>query len=210
MIISHKYKFIYIRNPKTGSTSIENYLKKIDPQCFSSDEDIKPYGHQTYEEIKEMLPEEIFNNYFKFTFFRNPKDWIISQFAHNVNFCYSDFDQLKLICNDDGYLDKSENNIIDVNNIITLYTILKRWFKRETQLFWVNSNLDFIGQFEKLNENLEVIKKKLNIYSDEPLNKLNINHSERYKLSEDAKKIVEILYKKDIEYYNQLFIPLNI
>ena len=205
MIISHKYKFIYIKNPKSGSTSIEKYLKNIDPDCISTNEDIKPYGHETYEEIKELLSKEIFDNYFKFTFFRNPINWFISQFAYNAKYCFSDYYNLEIICNKDGYIEKPENNIMDVENIVNTYILLKKWFEKETQLYWINENLDFIGQFENIDNDFEIIKKKLNINSDNKLPKLNNNNSDNFRLSEDGEKIVKIIYKKDIELYDKLF-----
>lgn len=206
MIISHKYRFIYIRNPKTGSTSIENYLKRIDPDCIYSDETTIPYGHQTYEQIKNILSDKIFNNYYKFGFMRNPKDWFVSQYVNNMVLDYSHerFEQISLLLND-GKLNVPDNNLIEPNDFIIFYIMLDKWFNTTSQLLWINEHLDFIGKFENLIEDFEKIKKFLNINNDEQLPKLNNNNSYNYQLSEETEKIFNILYKKDIDFYNSYF-----
>ena len=77
MIISHKYKCIFIRVPKCLSTSVEDFFIKLDPDCISSDNEV-PYGHQTAKQVRQMVTEDEWNSYFKFTFFRNPEKRFIN------------------------------------------------------------------------------------------------------------------------------------
>ena len=66
--INHEYKFIFIENPKSGSTTIYKALEKI----FGSNQRKTPEeAHKTCREIKEMLPTE-WETYLKITTWRDP------------------------------------------------------------------------------------------------------------------------------------------
>lgn len=119
MIISHKYKFIFIKTNKTAGTSIEIALAKFcgkddiitpndpkdeairkqlnypGPQNYAAPfyeyrfrslyrliqrQKKKPrfYHHMPATEIKALIDERVWNDYYKFCFERNPWDRIIS------------------------------------------------------------------------------------------------------------------------------------
>ena len=106
MIVSHKYKFIFIKTKKTAGTSLEILLSKF---CGDSDiitpiseedeaireqrgyktaqnykvelesgETVELYSHASAELIKKAVGEEIWASYYKFCFERNPWEKIIS------------------------------------------------------------------------------------------------------------------------------------
>ena len=103
MIISHKYKFIFIKSFKTAGTSLEIALSKfcdkedVITPLISEDESIRKKlnyrGPQNYQdmtehmsaqEIKQKIDPEIFHNYLKFVTVRDPFDQIISAYYwHN-------------------------------------------------------------------------------------------------------------------------------
>lgn len=91
MIISHKYKFIFIKTRKTAGSSIERYLVDHylgpDDICTGSDVDGMPAmniqegvnGHCGWRWIKKHYPYE-WANYYKFAVERNPWDAMISRY----------------------------------------------------------------------------------------------------------------------------------
>ncbi|CAH9017712.1 sulfotransferase family protein [Candidatus Nitrosacidococcus sp. I8] len=108
MVISHKYQFIFIKNGKTASTSIEVFLSQI---CSDSDiftpiyPAVAPHTPRNYEgfynrmtsaEIRDQIGERTWKNYFKFCVERNPWDKIISyyhmaKFRANGNLSLDEF-----------------------------------------------------------------------------------------------------------------------
>ena len=98
MIISHKYKFIFIKTRKTAGTSIEVFLSGV---CGENDV-VGPLGpaeeshrprnyknlrglnvhteHAAAGRIKSCISKSVWNNYFKFCVERNPWDKAISYY----------------------------------------------------------------------------------------------------------------------------------
>ncbi|MES2818601.1 MAG: sulfotransferase family 2 domain-containing protein, partial [Pseudomonadota bacterium] len=95
MIISHQYKFIFIKTRKTAGTSIEAFLS----QCCGPDDIFTPitpsvashqprnhagfYNHISGHEVRARLGCEQWESYFKFCVERNPWDKVLS-FYHFV------------------------------------------------------------------------------------------------------------------------------
>lgn len=94
-IISFHYKYIFIANPKTGSTSIHDLLSKkyTKPGDIIAKKSIheKPIGkHDTYEKIKQYLTEKNQNidDFYIFSFIREPFKRLISSFNYELNCGY--------------------------------------------------------------------------------------------------------------------------
>jgi len=105
-LVSHKYKFIYLKTFKTASSSTYQFFSKY---CAEPGASIEIMGSETpcvsewgivgthYEcrnvnnwgahinakEVKDALGEEVFDNYYKFTTVRNPFQTAVSAFRHN-------------------------------------------------------------------------------------------------------------------------------
>ena len=78
MIISYKYKFVFIHIPKTAGTLIKNIIvTKIDPDC-------KLYVHHTINDIINMDIYEKIKDFKFFTIIRNPLDLIISNYNYII------------------------------------------------------------------------------------------------------------------------------
>ncbi len=97
MLISLKYKFLFIHIAKTGGTSIRSALQRYrwrDTGCWWAslcNRISSLWGHRIGVKIprhaktiaaKEMLPKETFDSLFKFAFVRNPWDLQVSSWHH--------------------------------------------------------------------------------------------------------------------------------
>lgn len=97
MLLSHKYNFLFVHVAKTGGTSVRDALQKYrwqDPYylpIFIASKmsgilghklGIKFPRHSKIIAAKEMLPQEFFDQLFKFVFVRNPWDLQVSSFHH--------------------------------------------------------------------------------------------------------------------------------
>jgi hypothetical protein len=105
MIVSHKYRFIFLRTEKTASTSMISALQGIlgenDVQASS---DRPPWAkfspihhralrrhcpqwfglhtHATASQVRDVIGRKIFDSYYKFVVERNPWDRQVSLYAH--------------------------------------------------------------------------------------------------------------------------------
>lgn len=93
MIISHKYKLIFVKTKKTSGSTLEFLLSsRLGPKdiCTGSERDGTSKvntnisnGHMNLSKIKKIFPKE-FENYYKFSIERNPWDKVVSSyFWHN-------------------------------------------------------------------------------------------------------------------------------
>lgn len=96
MIISHKYRFIFVKTLKTAGTSIEVFLSQhcgpldivtpilphVEPHIPRNHEGF--FNHMPAVEIRQRLPEKIWQSYFKWCVERNPWDKVLSYF-HMMN-----------------------------------------------------------------------------------------------------------------------------
>jgi len=97
MILSHKYKFIFVKTFKTAGTSIEVFLSQL---CGPLDivtpikPHVEPYVTRNYEgyinhmpaaDIRDRIDPHVWCEYFKFCVERNPWDKTLSHY-HMTNF----------------------------------------------------------------------------------------------------------------------------
>ena len=90
MIVSHKYKFVFIHIPKCAGTSIRNRLQELDPEAISYwGQEWTPHvgrhvdvAHQPIEAlIKHSDFIRVLREYFVFAFVRNPYERFLSSIA---------------------------------------------------------------------------------------------------------------------------------
>jgi hypothetical protein len=103
MLVSHRKHFIYTKTAKTAGTSVESYFEKYCmpegewKETHLSEEYVSDtgiigyrgsrgkgltyYNHMSADSIRNLVGQDIWNSYFKFTVIRNPYDKLISWFA---------------------------------------------------------------------------------------------------------------------------------
>ena len=197
MIISHKHKFAYIAIPKTGTTSMHRAFSNLDDDTLFIDGCNIPHKvgankFMRWKHINAITLErqiENFDEYFKFTFVRNPYDRFVS-------WVY--------------YYGKKKINNLHKYSFKELISKCPK-FVWDTQLSFVlskdNKNLmNFVGKFENFQEDLNTICDKIKI----PRQKLPHKNKSKHKhyteyYNDETRQIVAEKFAKDIEYFGYEF-----
>lgn len=214
-MISHKYKCIFFHIPKTAGTSIEKKLEhfktfKRGIQDHRTVKDIEPLSSHDLLKIIKLcdlsfvakrlrnrlmkkggVSKQHYDTYFKFTFVRNPWARVFSWY---MNVMRDEKHQKDLGISRNCSFKQFLNDHLD------------QWALRP-QLFWItNINgeipLDFIGRFEKLQEDFVHVCDVLNI-KDNSLPKLIPTTNPLYvdMYDEDMKNIVAQRYADEIRFF---------
>lgn len=192
-MISHKHKCIFVHIRKTGGISVSSFLKEIDPDAEYA---YGPDLHAPLSWYKKAYGEQIFNNYFKFTFVRNPWDLRVSF--------------KKWCANEDGSLGKYARRL-SLSDWIKRYAVRYNPNKTGvgmTQLAYLNpiEDMNFIGRFENFQQDFNIICDKIGIPHQELPHKNKTKHKHYTEYYDDeTKQIVAEKYAKDIEYFGYEF-----
>jgi len=202
MIISHKHKFIFIRVPKTASTSIQLALGKIcgpdDIVTAFFDTDASPYHHPrnnaeygphtAARKIKRKISPEIWDSYFKFAFERNPFDKVVSRYHMKILKSYDkSFKEFCLEC---------------AGGV--------RSFVKGIELYSIDGKIvvDFIGKYENLNEDFNFVCDKLNLPKLELTRERARSRKEsdyRKYYDDESRRLVEEHFAREIKLFNYKF-----
>lgn len=214
-MISHKKKYIFIEVPKTASTSLRKVLGFSKRPHLDIVEIRKnmiynwpfPEGSGIigkFQKLNKFIPSKIrenviekqFNSYFKFGFVRNPWDRVVSLYYRKEGIKMVDritFDEFV------SWIQYSSDTSIHTS----VHKNQLDWFTDENGKVIV----DFIGKFESLEDDYEIIMKKLGIDKELP----HVNNGKNNKLhyaeyySSKTKDIIAEKFKVDIEYFGYEF-----
>ena len=213
-MINHETKCIFIHIPRCAGTYIELLIDKRD--WWNVDIAQKHLSAKT----SRNLYREYWDEYFKFSFVRNPWERMVSMaksYGGHYNVKIND-DKLNV----SGYKKKFG------------FPLTVEYDRRFSQRFLGGGNIsprnpekhtegtvyenildekiDFIGKFENLQEDFSYVADKIGL-SDSNLNIHNENkkhkyggHNFQYYYTEECIKEVETIYKKDIIKYNYKFL----
>ena len=196
-MISHKYKCIFVHIPRCGGTSME--VATAGKDWWRVERSTKHLIASTAKKIYEPY----WNDYFKFSFVRNPWDRMVSM-GRFSKFYGVDLDTGNI--NMSNYFKKFPQ--IEVDPRSKSKNDKFNPIKNCVYLNILNVELDFIGRFENINEDFEFVCESIGAPSLSLVNhhKLKSNHkhyTEYY--DEETKQIVEEKYAKDIEYFGYKF-----
>ena len=180
-MISDKHKCIFIHINKTGGTSIS--------QALGGGRGGK---HASAMRLRKRFPEK-FEDYFKFTFVRNPWDKLLSQYFFRVK------DKVRLRA-----LGRSE---VSFKEFVKKPFPGPHWGQLDI-LSDKNGTIlvDFIGRFENLQDDFNVVCDML----EKPPKKLPHVFGTQHKpyweyYDEESRMFIAKKYKKDIEYFGYKF-----
>jgi len=199
MIISHKHKFISLHIPKTGGTSCNIELEK-----YNEEEKFK-IGHPNLTELGSIVNLE---DYFKFTFVRNPFDRLVSAFFYISRYSsyYADITMRKKFKMNDVSFAFFVKNILPL--ILKKPNLRPRHFAPQSHFFLNNNknSVDFVGKFENIQEDFNIICDKIGIPRQELPHKNKSKHKSYTEYYDDeTRSIVAEKYAKDIEYFGYKF-----
>lgn len=199
MIISHKYKFIFIKTRKTAGSSISNILRKyLGPNDIADGDWVdgleplnviyernKMDGHQTALWIKKNFPYE-FNTYYKFTVERNPWQKVPS-----------------------GYKFYKKIAVKNLPNTITdfLQWEKKKWIPVDWNWYTIKDRIvvDKILQYDNLHNEFKDLMHELKVpYQNELANvkMKSYSNQETFNLSKIDDKLIKNLFHKEIKFFN--------
>ncbi len=172
MLLSHRYKFLFVHIAKTGGTSVRAALEGLrwrDP-LYALSFVCHRFSHWTGHRLgtkfprhariiaaREMLPEEYFRALFKFSFVRNPWDLQVSSFHHirrerpQVMNGITDFREFMR-----WKFDPERPYQYHIDTSLKLQSDYLRDFDGELLT-------DFVGRYERLQEDFDTVCRRIGI-----------------------------------------------
>ena len=204
MPISYKHNCIFVHIPKCAGTSIEFALgmhgdqKNIGKiECKNITKNEKTLFGGSLQHLSSTQIQKIIKNYeefFKFSFVRNPWDRAVS---------------LSLFHSAEKQKDKDMSKSEFQKVLTDRMQSSPPWFKNQTDYITNKDGeitVDFIGRFENLEQDFKKIAEKIGVDKTlEKRMKLNRRKYEDY-YNDETKEIIAEKYSDDIDYFGYKFI----
>lgn len=203
-----KHKLIFIHIPKTGGSSVANALVENlntqETKALSRPLGIlQPNRHLKAQEVKYLLGEKIWNEFFSFAFVRNPWDLMVSQYhwwlqkAAQYPSCRKDVIKIKRMGNFTNFLNSKYGQKMFHDTTGNMFD----WIAEDNQII-----VNFVGKFENLQNDLNEVCQHLN------LEQIKLPHTNKTKrkpyrdyYNNETKKFVAHRFQKTIEMFGYEF-----
>lgn len=217
MLISYSHQFIFFHTGKTGGMSMREILQHYaqEPEKFKIPRPAKTINaqpnkmyavwetlllHAKASDAQQELPAEVFNNFFKFAFVRNPWDLQVSMYHFILREpTSSTYAQVSALGSFDAFIEWV---------ITTPAPYPKGITKLQHQMITdTNGNLlmDFVGRYENLQQDFTTLREKLAITEQLPhLNKSNHRDYHSY-YNDHTQRLVAEHFQADIDLFGYSF-----
>ena len=200
--INYEHKLIFIHIPKTAGNSITKNLKSLgDKDAYNSPKISK---HAKAFEVKELLGKKVWDDYFSFTFVRNPWDLMVSSYhwwlqkAPGIKYHRKQAEEVKSLGSFDAFLGSDFGKYM----INERYGDMSDWYSGTEN----NIIIDHIGKVETINDDWKKIC-YLNDLEYEPIPHINASKRKNYReyYNDQTRIIVENRFKRTIEKFGYEF-----
>ena len=205
MLISDTHEFIFVHIRKSAGSSIRDTLEpisiqkptdtwsKIKGRFLNLETDYRHYPyrqHQSIHLVKKIMPEEVFDRYFKFAFVRNPWDRLISEYEFVKRSDYHGRNRKVRSMSFDEYIDYQAKRR-DAHQVNMLCD-------KKGQVL-----IDFVAKFERLQEDWKYVCDRLQLEGAELSHRKNskIKDYSQYYSDQTSKKVAE-LWARDAEVFD--------
>jgi len=203
-MISHEHRLIFIHLQRTGGTAIEKFFVKKDQWKIEKDR-----KHLLASQAKKIY-KDYWNDYFKFTIVRDPWARTLSMLKFgewlglkktNQGKINLDKWKIKYSVNNTNVILETDQRFYNHNQLFNK----EKHFEKQVYLNILDEELDFIGNYDDLNECMNHIYEKNNLKLNfgNFFKKPNISYEQYY--TEETKQQVYDLYENDIKFFNFQF-----
>jgi len=170
MIISHKYCYVFVQLPRTGSTAIAHELC----QLYDGKQILKK--HSTYQDFLEgAAPAE--KNFFVFSSIRNPLDDAVSHYFKCKNDHKGNFTDPKRLARRSGVVSKLDSEIYEyLQKTGADFPTFFLKFYRTPYNNWASlahRKFNYVIRFENLVDDFATVLKMIGIEAQRPLPHIN-------------------------------------
>ncbi len=204
MVISHGQKFIFVHNYKVAGTSVrealqvytippkESYANWIGQKLHLLPQSSDFPDHISSSQLKARLAPKYFDNYFKFSFVRNPWDWQVSLYHFARQYEQHHQRELTLKMSFEEY----------IHWRVTEDKHLQKEFMYDAQ---GNCLVDYIGKMENIDEDFKQITQRIGINATLPHSNKSKHKPYQDYYNDETRNLVAEHFKEDIELFGYTF-----